>query len=92
VAGKTTMFVDAQNANRDFLAAQRRGILARHGLESSETGTIRAVDVEAAEREDDARRAFETKQDSGDTLLGAQGGLTPEELPDPPDPRTPPGA
>lgn len=92
VAGKTTMFVDAQNANRDFLAAQRRGILARHGLESSETGTIRAVDVEAAEREDDARRAFETEQDSGDTLLGAQGGLTPEELPDPPDPRTPPGA
>jgi len=92
VAGKTTMFVDAQNANRDFLAAQRRGILARHGLESSETGTIRAVDVEAAEREDDARRAFETEQDSGDTLMGAQGGLTPEELPGPPDPRTPPGA
>jgi len=86
VAGKTTMFVDAQNANRDFLVAQRRGILARHGLESSETGTIRAIDLDAAEREEDARRAFETEQDSGDSLMGAPGGLTTEDLPDEPRP------
>lgn len=75
VAGKTTMFIDAQNANRDFLAGQRRGILARHGLASTETGTIRAIDLKVEEQRDRARRAFETETDSGDAFLAAPDGL-----------------
>lgn len=89
VEGKTTMFIDAQNANRDFLAAQRRGILARHGLEATETGTIRAIDLAAEERRDEARRAFETEADPGDAVLGAPGGLEDDAEAPPRDGRRP---
>ena len=81
IAGRTTMFIDAQNANREFLAGERRRILARHGLESTETGTIRTVDLAAEERRDEARRAFETEMDGGDGLLGPTGALENDDLP-----------
>ncbi|MFV0435670.1 MAG: ABC transporter permease [Leucobacter sp.] len=70
VAGKTTMFIDAQAANREFLIGERRRILANHGLERTETGTIRAIDVAAEEQRDEARRAFEEESEGGDVLLG----------------------
>ena len=81
VVGTTTMFVDAQNANRDFLAEQRRDILARHGLESTETGTIRAIDAATEERRHEARLAFETEAGPEDALL-PPGGIENEDLPD----------
>jgi hypothetical protein len=67
VAGRTTMFIDAQNANRDFLAAERDDVLRRHGLSSTDTGTIRTVAVDERGELDDGT--------SGDPLLGSPGGM-----------------
>ncbi|WP_309066802.1 hypothetical protein [Microbacterium sp.] len=75
VAGRTTMFIDAQKANRDFLTAERSRILAQHSLEATETGTIRPLDLEAEERRENARRAFENETDGGEAVLGAPGGI-----------------
>ncbi|MGP5724332.1 ABC transporter permease [Arthrobacter rhombi] len=59
--GATTMFGDAQAANRTFMIAERDEVLSRHGLESTETGTIMVVDHPGASRadwnpDDDAQR------------------------------------
>lgn len=43
VAGKTSMFGEAQNANREFLLNERDKTLAKHGLESTGTGTISTI-------------------------------------------------
>jgi len=54
VEGRTTMFADAQNANREFLMAERDEVLARHGLVSTDTGSITTLsdeEREALERE-----------------------------------------
>ena len=40
VTGRTTMFQDANTANREFLGKQRDAELERHGLTSTETGTL----------------------------------------------------
>lgn len=81
VAGKTTMFIDAQNANRDLLVHQRRQILAHHGLAVSETGTIRTLDQDAQERRERARRAFEEEApDEANTVLGPAGGLENDDV------------
>lgn len=80
IAGKTTMFIDAQNANREFLAHQREKILAKHGLEATLTGTIRTMvgDDDARAR---ARRAFEEETDARNAFL-PPGGI--EDAEDPP--------
>ncbi|MFF1555581.1 ABC transporter permease [Rhodococcus erythropolis] len=88
VAGKTTMFIDAQNANRDFLTDERRDILARHGLEATETGTIRPLDPGAEQQRTHAQRAFETEAETADPLLGPAGGLENENLPQAPEEST----
>jgi len=67
VTGRTTMFADANAANRDFLAAERDEVLARHGLVSTDTGTIVTVDV-------DGRRDLEDTTTAG-MFLGPSGGL-----------------
>jgi hypothetical protein len=51
----TTMFNDAQNANRDFLTAERHRILKHHGLVSTETGTLSVIPREEREGVDDNR-------------------------------------
>ncbi|GAA0956167.1 ABC transporter permease [Frigoribacterium faeni] len=72
VSGRTTMFIDAQNANRDFLAAERDEVLRRHGLVSTDTGTINALPFD--ERDDlDERTA-------GDMFLGSTNGLEDDTL------------
>lgn len=43
VTGHTTMFQDAQAANRDFLLTERDEVLARHHLSRTETGTISTI-------------------------------------------------
>jgi len=83
VTGRTTMFLDAQNANRDFLAAERDDVLRRHGLASSDTGTIRTVAVDERGELDDGT--------SGDPLLGSPGGLEDDALDTRPIPTRPRG-
>lgn len=77
VNGRTTMFGDAQAANRDHLTAERHRILERHGLESTKTGTIRTVDL-GDEIDDDALgRSFIDAESAGDVLTGNETGLQP---------------
>jgi len=71
VEGRTTMFADAQTANREFLTAERDEVLARHGLVATDTGTVRTVP-------DDERGQLD---EGGDMMFGAAGGLEAEELP-----------
>ncbi|WP_286343215.1 ABC transporter permease [Frondihabitans sucicola] len=66
--GRTTMFQDAQAANRDFLISERDAVLARHRLSQTETGTISTIPEE--ERDDD----FEDPSTS-DMFLGSLNGL-----------------
>ncbi|MCJ0701878.1 ABC transporter permease [Frigoribacterium faeni] len=72
VTGRTTMFADAQNANRDFLVAERDEVLRRHGLVSTDTGTINTVGVDERGDLDDGT--------SGDMFLGSPGGLEDDTL------------
>ncbi|OIH97296.1 ABC transporter permease [Curtobacterium sp. MCBA15_001] len=65
VTGRTTMFQDAQTANREFLGKQRDVELERHGLSSTETGTLQVL------REDD----WEDERLSGDVFTGGRDGL-----------------
>ena len=70
VTGRTTMFGDAQAANREFLGKQRDEELARHGLESTETGTLTAI--RPGQHGDGPRRTgFEDDRRSGDVFWGA---------------------
>jgi hypothetical protein len=70
VRGKTTMFGDAQNANRDFLTEERDKILSRHGLESTETGTITALQLQELSAQNAARRGFEDERDAASVFFG----------------------
>ncbi|TIH40916.1 ABC transporter permease [Subtercola vilae] len=54
-AGRSTMFADANAANRDFLISQRDEILARHNLSRTDTGTIELIPMD--ERETDEASA-----------------------------------
>jgi hypothetical protein len=80
VRGKTTMFGDAQKANREFLTDERDQILSRHGLESTETGTITAVQMEELSAQSAARRGFEDERDAASVFLGDAGA---DEIPPP---------
>ncbi|GAA4266761.1 ABC transporter permease [Frondihabitans peucedani] len=72
--GRTTMFQDAQAANRDFLIQERDDVLARHHLSRTETGTIRTLpDAERDDRDFDDRD-FEDPSTS-DMFLGSPSGL-----------------
>ncbi|WP_223691303.1 ABC transporter permease [Leifsonia poae] len=82
--GKTTMFSDAQQANREFLARERDHILARHGLESTETGTISSIDLATVSAQDEARRSFEDERDSSSVLFGDDGSFAPPDRDDDP--------
>lgn len=66
VTGRTTMFADANAANRDFLAAERDDVLARHGLVSTETGSIQTVPLDERDLDEPT---------TGSLLLGSPGGL-----------------
>lgn len=63
---RTTMFMDAQNANREFLGKERTKILDRHGLTSTETGTLSVVGGAQAAK---SARADDDKRD--DPFFGA---------------------
>jgi hypothetical protein len=74
VTGRTTMFNDAQAANREFLGKQRDEELSRHGLESTATGTLMAI--RPGQRDDDDRDSgFQDDRMSGDTIWGGPDGL-----------------
>ncbi len=72
VQGRTTMFQDANTANREFLGKQRDAELARHGLESTETGTLSILD------QDDG---WEDERTGGDVFTGGRDGLEVETTP-----------
>jgi len=80
VTGRTTMFADAQTANREFLTAERDEVLARHGLVATDTGTIATITPEERERLERGERAVDDDQPLGDMLLGGAGGLEAEEM------------
>jgi hypothetical protein len=65
LTGRTTMFQDAQTANREFLGRQRDQELERHGLQSTETGTIDLI------RDD----PFDDDRSTGDVWMGGPDGL-----------------
>ncbi|EYT63469.1 membrane protein [Curtobacterium flaccumfaciens UCD-AKU] len=71
VTGRTTMFQDANTANREFLGGQRDAELERHGLTSTETGTLSVL------RDDD----WEDERTGGDVFTGARDGLEPGATP-----------
>ena len=71
VTGRTTMFQDAQTANREFLGKQRDAELERHGLESTETGTLSVLS------DDD----WEDARVGGDVFTGGRDGLETETTP-----------
>jgi hypothetical protein len=70
VTGRTTMFQDAQNANREFLGQQRDVELERHGLSSTETGTLQVL------RDED----WQDDRVGGDVFTGGRDGLENEPL------------
>ncbi|WP_170152022.1 ABC transporter permease [Subtercola boreus] len=49
ISGRTTMFADANTANREFLTRERDEILSRHGLLTTDTGTIHTIPVDQRE-------------------------------------------
>ncbi|MFJ3034437.1 ABC transporter permease [Curtobacterium pusillum] len=71
VTGRTTMFQDAQTANREFLGTQRDAELERHGLTSTETGTLSVL------RDSD----WEDDRANGDVFMGGRDGLETETTP-----------
>lgn len=71
VTGRTTMFQDAQTANREFLGRERDAELERHGLTSTETGTLSVL------RDDD----WEDARVGGDVFTGGRDGLETETTP-----------
>jgi hypothetical protein len=71
VTGRTTMFMDAQTANREFLGKQRDVELERHGLTSTETGTLKVL------RDDEF---WEDERAAGDVFTGGRDGLENEPL------------
>ncbi len=82
LTGSTTMFQDAQAANREFLISERDEVLARHGLSRSDTGTIATIPVD--ERADfqgpddfDSAHGFDDPSTS-DPFLGCVTGLEAE--------------
>lgn len=70
VTGRTTMFQDANTANREFLGRQRDAELERNGLISTETGTLQVL------RDDD----WEDERAAGDVFTGGRDGLENEPL------------
>jgi hypothetical protein len=77
LSGRTTMFADANNANREFLTRERDEILERHGLLRTETGTIHTIPV-------DERQSVNGDIDEPTApgmFLGTAGGLEPEQAP-----------
>lgn len=71
VTGRTTMFQDANTANREFLGKERDAELERHGLESTETGTLSVLS------DDD----WEDARVGGDVFTGGRDGLETETTP-----------
>ncbi|WP_439694244.1 ABC transporter permease [Curtobacterium sp. SP.BCo] len=71
VTGRTTMFQDAQTANREFLGKQRDAELERNGLTSTETGTLSVL------RDED----WEDERVNGDVFMGGRDGLETESTP-----------
>lgn len=51
LGSRTTMMADAQNANREFMIADRHKTLKHHGFVSSETGTLSVIAPELAAEE-----------------------------------------
>jgi hypothetical protein len=72
LTGRTTMFQDAQTANREFLGRQRDAELERHGLSATETGTLQVL------RED---TGWEDDRSGGDVFMGGRDGLENEPTP-----------
>jgi hypothetical protein len=70
VTGRTTMFQDANTANREFLGRERDAELQRNGLISTETGTLQVL------RDDD----WEDERAGGDVFTGGRDGLENEPL------------
>jgi len=77
VTGRTTMFADAQNANREFLTKERDDVLARHGLVATDTGSIDLVPVDERRRHETGAVDLPAVDGDvhGDMFLGAPGGL-----------------
>lgn len=76
LAGQTTMFFDAQQANREFLARDRDRILARHGLRSGVSGTSLSVaPVPKSARRDRATQEFLDGPVATDVMVGSETGL-----------------
>jgi hypothetical protein len=65
------MFQDANTANREFLGKERDAELERHGLESTETGTLSVLS------DDD----WEDARVGGDVFTGGRDGLETETTP-----------
>ncbi|HEY0259867.1 MAG TPA: ABC transporter permease [Lacisediminihabitans sp.] len=76
LASRTTIFMDAQNANREFLIEERRKVLDRHGLASSETGTLTVIP--GRRREVQGHSGLEDDRPPSDPFFG-DGGLEDEE-------------
>ncbi|MDF2441887.1 MAG: hypothetical protein JWR01_90 [Subtercola sp.] len=70
ISGRTTMFADANTANREFLTRERDEILSRHSLHRTETGTIHTIPREEREEFDEPT--------TPSMFLGTAGGLEPE--------------
>jgi hypothetical protein len=85
VTGRTTMFQDAQAANREFLVRERDAVLDRHGLASTDTGTISMIprdEVEAYEAETQLSDGTEFDDPLASALfLGSSSGLEPSTPP-----------
>lgn len=75
VTGRTTMFGDAQTANRDFLGQQRDEELARHGLQSTETGTLSTIRPGRGDGDDHHDAGFQDARMTGDVFTGGLEGL-----------------
>jgi len=67
ISGRTTMFADANAANRDFLTAERDEVLSRHGLVATDTGSIQALTAADLDDLDEPT--------TGGMFLGPVGGL-----------------
>jgi hypothetical protein len=76
LAGQSTMFADAQRANREFLIRDRDRILARHGLQPSASGTVPTVaSVPESARRNRATQEFLDDSVPTDVMVGSETGL-----------------